>query len=233
MFGIKIIGSSSKGNSYLLKTSEEILLLECGVNYKKILEALNHDISKVVGCLVTHEHKDHSGYAKHIAEKGINVYASKGTFDKIGLSSHRTKVVKSEEQFKAGKFTILPFATEHDCAEPLGFLIQHPEIGKLLFATDTYYIQYKFTDLNYIMVECNYSKEIIKENLAAGIISFAQVKRLLKSHLSLERLKDFLKANDLKSVVRIYLMHLSDNNSHAEDFKITIEKLTGIPTQIC
>ncbi|HEK4983654.1 TPA: MBL fold metallo-hydrolase, partial [Clostridioides difficile] len=57
---IKILGSSSRGNCYLLQLENETLILECGVSYKEILKGLDFSLENVVGCLVTHEHKDHS-----------------------------------------------------------------------------------------------------------------------------------------------------------------------------
>ena len=52
-------------------------------------------------------------------------------------------------------------------------------------------------------------------------------KRILKSHFSLENVKEFLKANDLSRVQEIWLLHLSDGNSDAERFKREIQELTG------
>ncbi|HEK4983663.1 TPA: MBL fold metallo-hydrolase, partial [Clostridioides difficile] len=57
---IKVLGSSSRGNCYLLQLKNETLILECGVSYKEILKGLDFNLKSVVGCLVTHEHKDHS-----------------------------------------------------------------------------------------------------------------------------------------------------------------------------
>ncbi|MGE5679525.1 MAG: MBL fold metallo-hydrolase [Bacillota bacterium] len=230
---IKILGSSSSGNCYILYTSREVLLLECGVQYKKILAGLNYKLDNIVGCLVSHEHKDHSKSIKEIMKAGIDVYTSAGTFQATKASGHRAHVIKSLEQIEIGGFTILPFQTQHDAAEPLGFLIYHEEIGKVLFATDTYYIQYRFPGLNYIMVECNFSNDILQKNLDAGVLNKALKNRLLKSHFSLENVKKFLQANDLSKVEYIFLMHLSSGNSDSELFKTEIQKLTGIPVHIC
>lgn len=53
---LKVLGSSSKGNCYLLESDKEVLIIELGISFKEIKKALNFDISKVVGALVTHEH---------------------------------------------------------------------------------------------------------------------------------------------------------------------------------
>ena len=50
---------------------------------------------------------------------------------------------------------------------------------------------------------------------------------VLRSHFSLENVKEFLQANDLSKVQEIWLLHLSDGNSDAERFKREIQELTG------
>jgi phosphoribosyl 1,2-cyclic phosphodiesterase len=63
-------------------------------------------------------------------------------------------------------------------------------------------------------------------------VSKALKSRLLKSHFSLENVKQFLRANDLSRVREIWLLHLSDGNSDAERFKREVMELTGKPTYI-
>lgn len=48
--------------------------------------------------------------------------------------------------------------------------------------------------------------------------------------MSLETCIDTLKANDLSFVQNIVLLHLSNNNSDANNFKNSVEGATGIPT---
>lgn len=228
---LKVLGSGSKGNCYILQGEKETLILECGIPYKSILKGLNFNLSNVVGCLVTHEHMDHAKAIQDITKKGIDVYSSKGTLEKAMPMRHRGQIIKSEKQFKVGGFTILPFETQHDAAEPLGFLVQHEEIGKLLFITDSYYCKYAFAGLDHIMIECNYSKKILDENIENGF-NGSLAKRLLKSHFSLENVKDFLEATDISKVKDITLIHLSDGNSNAEQFKTDMTRLTGKPVYI-
>jgi len=38
---------------------------------------------------------------------------------------------------------------------------------------------------------------------------------------------DFLRANDLSQVRKIYLLHLSDSNSDAKLFKLKVQEVTG------
>jgi len=82
------------------------------------------------------------------------------------------------------------------------------------------------------MVECNYSMDILNENIRTGKIPAVMKKRLLQSHFSLDNVKGFLKANDLSQVKEIWLLHLSDSNSNTERFKREIQELTGKPVYV-
>lgn len=229
MIEIKPLGSSSAGNAYHITDGYTALLLEAGIRYKDIQRALNFQTTKIAGCLISHEHGDHCKAVADIVKAGVDVYASQGALDALGLSSHRAKRIRAKQQFRIGTWTILPFDVQHDVAEPLGFLLANQAGEKLVFITDSYYCRYKFPGLTHIMLECNYSMQILDQNIESGRVPAVMKKRLLRSHFSLENAKDFLLANDLSKVQEIWLLHLSDNNSDEGLFKREIQELTGKP----
>jgi phosphoribosyl 1,2-cyclic phosphodiesterase len=53
---LQILGSGSSGNSYLLKSEKDILVIDAGVSFQKVKEAVNFQISNIVGVLVSHAH---------------------------------------------------------------------------------------------------------------------------------------------------------------------------------
>lgn len=225
---LKVISTGSKGNSYILYNENEALLIECGVNIKSIKEALNFDYSKVVACIVTHEHNDHSKSIKEIMQLGIDVYSTTGTLKYLGVESfHRAKGLNRKDSFLKGGFEIMNFDVKHDAIEPSGFLIRHKDCGKVLFLTDTYYCHYTFSGLNNIIIEANYSRTIIDAKLGPDSGKEFLRNRILKSHFSLENCKGLLSANDLSNVNNIVLIHLSDSNSDEKMFKKEVEELTG------
>lgn len=227
MIEIRVLASGSKGNCYHVTDGSTPLLIECGISFKDIRKKLNFNTSGIAGCLVTHEHKDHSKGLSELLKAGIECYMSPGTAKAIGIKHHRIKKVQPKKQFKLGTWTVLPFDVQHDTSEPVGYLLMNEQREKLLFATDTYYIRYRFPGLTHIMIECNYSLPILIENIEAGRVPRAMKTRLLRSHFSLENVKEFLKANDLSKVQEIWLIHLSDNNSDERLFKREIQELTG------
>lgn len=227
MIEITALASSSKGNAYRVTDGRTTLLLEAGIRYKDIQQGFDFQMSQVSGCLITHEHKDHCKSVRDVLKAGIDVYASQGTFDALDVYHHRAIPIQVKQQFQIGTWTVLPLKSEHDVAEPLMFLLQNQVGEKLLFATDTYYIRYLFTGLTHIMVECNYSLEVLNQNIIDGHVPAVMKRRLIRSHFALENVKDFLKANDLSKVQEIWLLHLSDSNSDEIKFKQEIMKLTG------
>ncbi|MCT1577975.1 MBL fold metallo-hydrolase [Oceanobacillus kimchii] len=227
MINVKTIASSSKGNCYYITDGSTPLLLEAGIKYKDIQKALNFNTKDIAGCLITHEHGDHSKGIKDLLRVGKNVYMSQGTKETLQLENSRIKTVKAKKQFQIGTWTILPFEVEHDVSEPIGFLLKNKAGDKLLFATDTYYIRYKFKGLTHLLIECNYSIDILNENIAKGRVHKGMKKRLIQSHFSLENVKEFLTVNDLSKVQEIHLLHLSDSNSDEARFKREVQELTG------
>lgn len=227
MIQIKALGSSSKGNCYFVDDGHTKIMLECGMRFKDIQKGFNFQMSSVAACLITHEHGDHCKSINDVLKSGIDCYMSNGTAEAIGVNHHRIKKARERIPFKIGTWVILPFGVQHDVSEPYGYLLANKDGEKLLFATDTYFIKYRFPGLTHIMVECNYSSEILNGNISKGKVPRFMKKRLLRSHMSLENFKDFLKANDLTNVQEIWMLHLSDSNSNEEMFKREVMQLTG------
>ena len=229
------IASSSNGNCYYISDGSSHLLIECGIRIDKIAKAIPVNLTELNGCLISHEHKDHSLSASKLL-RYCHIFASKGTLEELSIESYKYKQheIKHNQALRIGTFAVIGFNVQHDAKEPLGYLIYSEATKeKLLFATDTFYIQSKFAKLNYIMIECNYAKEILKKNIDGGKIPKVVANRLFSSHFELENVKEFLKANDLSQVKAIYLMHLSDGNSDEIRFKHEIMALTGKPVIVC
>ncbi len=222
---LKVLSSSSAGNCYILDNGREALVIECGVPFKEVKKAIDFDISRIVGCLVSHEHGDHAAHVIEVIAARIHTYMSPGTANALNikvdtLCSHIC-------QFRLGNFSIASFNVQHDAAEPLGFLIHHPETGTVLFATDCAELPYHFTGLNNILIECNHSTRIVEDKLHTGKITEAQSVRTLRNHLSYETCLQILHENDLSAVNNIILIHLSDGNSNAFEFQEGIKEETG------
>jgi phosphoribosyl 1,2-cyclic phosphodiesterase len=218
--------SGSSGNLYTLSGGKTTVMIEAGVPFTKIKKALNFQLHDIDAVLISHSHMDHAKSVKDVVNCGIDCYMLQETANKLGLQHHRVKLIEPLKQFRVGDLKILPFEIQHD-VPGVGFLIQDPTGDKALYATDTYYIRYRFVGLNIIAIECNYASDILYDNIEKGLVQEGLKNRLLQSHFSLDNVKKFLQANDLSKVQEIWLLHLSDGNSDAERFKREIQELTG------
>jgi phosphoribosyl 1,2-cyclic phosphodiesterase len=216
---LKVLGSSSKGNCYLLVASDQVLIIEAGVKLIEVKKALAFRTDNIVGCLISHVHNDHSGYIKEYADAGITILTSDTVRGSKILSKYdnRVKAIYPERGYFIGSYKIIPFEVQHD-VPTLGFLISHPESGNILFATDTYMLEYTFSGLNHILIEDNYSDEILENNIIYKGLNPMMRQRLLFSHLEHETCKTILRSLDLRQVRNIILLHLSDGNSNARLF---------------
>lgn len=227
---LHILGSGSAGNGYIIQNENEAIILECGIPFKVAAKALNNNLAKVKGCLVTHGHGDHAKYIKQYA-KTFNIYTTAGTLKEIHIedNSFHFHSVTYFEELKIGGFSIAPFATQHDTSEPCGFLVYHADMGALLFATDTYSLAYKFMalHLNHIMIECNHQEELVERSVYSGTIPQSIGERIKQTHMSLDRCIDFLHDCDLSNTTELILLHMSDNNSQPVEFQKEIIRATG------
>lgn len=227
---LKVFGSNSKGNGYAMTDNQgNTILLECGVPVAEVKKYLDFDLSKVMGCLLTHGHQDHCKYVSQYLKSGLDVAMSIETAKMLKIDGHhRVKTIEANRKYTSlmGEFTVLPVEMQHD-VHTFGFVINHKECGPTVFITDSYYSKYRFANVCNFIMECNYSEEIMQKKLATGELNAFVRNRVLQSHLSLEHLLQMLAANDLSKTNNIVLVHLSDTNSDEAYFKNKVSEATG------
>lgn len=207
---LKCIGSGSSGNCYILKANNEKLILDCGLPIKVIKQGLDFDLQGIQGVLVTHCHKDHSLSVDDFKKMGFEVWMP-----------YLNEVKTKRKQF--GSFNVSCFDltdlqgnwmhTNADGSECpcYGFLIEHSELGRMLYITDTELIKWKFKNINHILLGVNYDKDLLdNEN---------QSKRnhVYRGHLSIDTACEFVKCNS-DSLETVIMCHLSDSNSDVDSF---------------
>lgn len=225
---LTVLASGSSGNCYVLEGRYSALILECGVPPETMMRRTECPPSKVAGILVSHEHRDHAGYVVRYATLGMRIYASRGTIEAApGLSKvGSVKPVEAMHPFRIGDFYIRPFDVMHDAAEPLGFIVEHQECGRILFVTDTSCCPYSFKDfaLDHIMVEANYEDRILDGNVASGIVEAEQAERTRRTHLSLRGACELVNANQTANLKTVTLIHLSSRNAEPRSFVRRMEE---------
>jgi phosphoribosyl 1,2-cyclic phosphodiesterase len=216
MMKLKCIATGSAGNCYLLTSnSGETLILDCGIPIKEIKKGLNWNVKDVVGVLCTHKHLDHSKSLDNFKKMSIPVFAP---------------YQRNYNKKNYGGFTIYPFPLQtldgnwtHTDAngEPCpiyGFLITHPETGRMLYITDCEVIKWKFKDVNHILLGVNYDKDLVDtDNPKAN--------HVFRGHLSIDTACDFVKANDSDSLQNVIMCHLSSENADKDSFIEQMKKV--------
>lgn len=227
---LKCLGSGSSGNCYLLENQDEVLIIEAGIPFADVKKALRWNLKKVSGCLISHEHQDHAKYTREVLNAGIRTLALREVFDSQPLRNRAFCMeVVPKRKYQIGGFRVFTLDVAHD-VPCLGFVIEHEDMGTLLFVTDTMMLEYRILNLNHIMIECNYSDEILESNISNGLVPASMRDRLLHSHMELETTKECLRANNLSNVSEVILIHLSGNNSHEAEFCKEIAEASGKPT---
>lgn len=226
---LKVINSGSSGNGYaLISDAGEILLLECGVKGIDMKRAIDFQVGNVVGCLLTHSHKDHSGRIKDYMNSGINVCTSEEvSVDILDVTGEATIQLQRMHEKKLGNFKVIPFQVPHNDTECDGWLITHEELGRLLFITDAEYCPYDFSKMGitHAMIECNYSEDYIENDVE-------NLSHVLRGHMELQtckRLIQTIKSPELRSVG---LIHLSGQNSDSERFRQEIKDIVDFDVNV-
>lgn len=223
---LKVLGSSSQGNCYFLENDNEVLILECGVPAKEIKKALDWSFRRVVGCLVTHSHNDHSRSIRDLQSFGVKVYALPETFEAKGINSPFSVPVEVGEFYSMGGFQIFPLPAKHD-VPIVSYLIYHREFGNLMFATDTYIIPTEMRGVRNWMIEANYDKDILANDVISGKTNSYIAQRVVKSHMSIGKTLEAIKVSGVEWIKNIVLIHLSDSNSDMQRFKEQMQDITG------
>lgn len=218
---LKCLGSGSSGNCYLLSADNgETLILDVGIVLKEIKRGLDYDLRRILGVLVTHSHLDHAKSVSDFERMGIKM------FTPYKISNHVSAECNYMGDFKIKDFALTDLDgnfmhTNADGSECpcYGFQITHKEMGKMLYITDTEFVKWRFRDVNHILISCNY----IKDNLDDENI--AKRNHVLRGHMELETVKEFIRANVSDSLQNVILCHLSAENADADKMVAEVQKI--------
>ena len=167
-------------------------------------------------------------------KSAIDVYALPETLSALNVSEHyRTHSVEPLKPITVNTFEIMAVTMYHDCP-CVGYMVYSKNTNeRLFFATDTYKITVNPQGVDYLILEINYQKEIVNRLVNEGIMESSIRARLLFSHYELSKALNWLKKIDKSRLKRIYVAHLSNGHSHAEEIKKAVIVETGVPTVIC
>ena len=204
-------GSGSSGNCYIIRTSCDFLIVDLGVRFRDVLKMIDYrnGLDMLRGCLVTHVHMDHSAYIREARSYRVPVYSCREVADRYpGVS-----VLEHGHRYRIGRFTVMPLNVPHN-AENYAYVIDHPETGRILFATDLVRFPYTVRNIDTVMIEANYSDGMLVDRLCSG----EDVRSRPYNHMSVDAAEATLVRLYGPQMKRVVLIHLSDGNSDERAF---------------
>lgn len=232
------LGSGTSGNSYLLMTDSDNLLIDAGIDMPLLEQHFTNlpiSLGSVKRILLTHEHVDHTKSAGEISQKyNIPVYAITSVHEGINTNQRvKDKIpedmqipIKKEDTLQFGDFMVTPFAVPHDSpsGDTVGYTINYNDLTFSII-TDCGFITERIgeaiSESNYLVIESNHDSEMLmngdypeawKEKIASD-----------RGHMSNMQCAEALINYATPELRHVWLCHLSEENNHPELARKTIE----------
>jgi len=216
----RALASGSSGNAYLLRTDKVSLLFDAGLRWstlRRFLLAEGIAPDGVSGVLISHEHRDHCGCVRDIAEQhGTTVWANPGVLRAAGLASlNSARVMETGTTTIFGDVAVTTFPVEHDAVDPVGFLI-HVAGKSIAIATDlgrpSGPVARAVAEADLVVLESNHDAEMLHQ----GRYPYHLRRRVAgpTGHLSNAQAASILAENIRpRRGVEVWLAHLSKENN--------------------
>lgn len=125
------IASGSKGNCTIIMSKNTLILVDVGLTFKAIkeaLESLGKDIKDIDAIFITHEHSDHI--------KGLKFFSPKIIYSLEGTCPSLCNTLKENKTIKIKNIEITPFKISHDAINPAGYYFNDGN-ETMFYLTDT------------------------------------------------------------------------------------------------
>jgi phosphoribosyl 1,2-cyclic phosphodiesterase len=216
-----MLGSGSRGNSVVLESMGQRLLVDAGFGPRILTSRLRQAgiaPESIQGVLVTHEHWDHvRGLPSLVKKWKWTVSATQGTIDGFpALGTIGATVIPGVGSFSMGAFAVEVMSTSHDAGEPVGFVITSAHSGcRVGIATDlgraTSNVRKALSSLDVLVLESNHDDDMLRYGPYPPML-----KRRIASdrgHLSNNEAAHLAGACVHASLRQIVLAHLSETNN--------------------
>ncbi|MDD3621708.1 MAG: MBL fold metallo-hydrolase [Methanofollis sp.] len=226
---VTILASGSKGNAIYIEGDEGSLLVDAGLSARQIRKRIDEaggDERNLQGILVTHEHTDHIRGADVLARKfGVPVVGTGGTLETFLRTRKSTKPVTTKrisvgDQFSISGFSVLPFSTAHDAAEPCGYCLDTGGV-RLGCCLDTGIItpriERALSGCDVVVLESNHCPKMLEEGPYPAFLK-ARIRSKL-GHLSNNAAATCLHdiGDDLSAVMLAHLSEVNNTPKKAEE----------------
>ncbi len=215
-----VLGSGSSGNSMVIESGEERILVDAGFSCREIerrLEKVGIAANRFSAVVLTHEHGDHSRGAPRFSRRhGVPIHATRGTLSALRLPLHcpAPQTIESGRRYEVGSFSIEPFEVPHDAREPVGLVLESAGC-RLGIAADlgrrSSGAWNSLRGLDALVLETNHDIEMLQ----SGPYPWPLKKRIAgdKGHLSNRDAADGLRELVSERLQWVVLYHLSRTNN--------------------
>ena len=236
----KILGSSSSGNSAILKVSDSTILIDAGMTGRKLetlLKNIGMNPENLDAVFLTHEHNDHSAGVRGLSKfQNLPIFANRDTIQALQPKLRKRpnwKIFETGNSFSFGPFKIDPFSVPHDAYDPVGFYF---EWGKddlfeprssLAWVTDLGFVptlvKEKIRKANILVIEANHCSKMLEEDTKRPW-SLKQRIRGRHGHLSNDNTYEMLNSIEKPCWEKLFLMHLSKDCNDIQNIR---ERFSG------
>ena len=242
---VSILASGSSGNITLLETQSTRLLIDAGLGKRETLArlaAIEKDVDRLDGVLISHEHNDHcSGLPQVLGLWKAPLYVTEPTMDALqrtlpetlGKRLRGVETIHAGQRFNIGDIEVHAFAIPHDAADPIGFTFRANGV-KLALVTDLGYmpelVKVHLRESDCVVLESNHDSEMLKVGPYPWVVKQRVLSRT--GHLSNHAVSEYLADPDgFDSRARfLVLAHLSQENNNPDVARISAEEAEhGVP----
>ena len=236
---VSILASGSSGNITLLETEHTRLLIDAGLGKRETLArlaAIEQEVERLDGILVTHEHNDHcGGLPQMLGLWKAPLYVTEPTMDALnrtlpdtlGKRLRGVETIHAGQRFCIGDIEVHAFAIPHDAADPIGFTFRAGGL-KLALVTDLGYmpqlVKVHLRDADCLVLESNHDLDMLKVGPYPWVVKQRVLSRT--GHLSNHAVSEYLADPDgFDARARfLVLAHLSLENNNPDLARLSAEE---------
>ena len=170
----------------------------------------------------TERHQDHFKYAKELTTTyGMPLFSTPDAVNTIS----RGYPMKAKYKYKLANcgFSIMALPVPHGDCPNYAYVIDHPDTGRIVFATDCEDFPYDIKDVTTLMIEANYSEEILLNKALDG----EDIRSRSETHMEISRCVSAIERLCSPKLRRVVLLHLSDGFSDERAFIGAVREVVG------
>lgn len=221
---LRILGSSSSGNSALLSVEGSHVLIDAGLSGRRTVELLREerlDPESINGVCLTHEHSDHAKGTRGLARlKGLPFYANYQTARSVQgkLSTRLSWKLFEQQDFVVGPLKVSPLPVPHDAYDPVCFIIEwgngdlFSPVRSIAWVNDLGHVPrallHRLAQVDVLVIEANHDEAMLEADPKRPLYLKQRI-RSRHGHLSNRMTLEALQSVDRPRWKHLILTHLS------------------------